>query len=269
MPTLPKLEDLVGEADAEKLLASVQSYEGWKNAMQRGRTERLKFDSEGTKNVDTALQKLQAPKGDLYTLNEIQERVADLKTIANLTLKWLEDKVSADPNRDNPRFKTMLALNTWVNLQLNVAQKIEVQIIDRLSRVKNHNTFFSLHKEFKPPGEKLHPPLVPTVRSDNVLTQALAEFRKEINEDWDFDNVVLKTLADDIDNFHKKIDPKDTTLTADPKLTEEFIWKLEQYQAAAKQFKMPQAVELIEKHKNAINNLKEIYGETPVTRKRS
>jgi hypothetical protein len=269
MPTLPKLEEIMETADAEKLLASVQTYDGWKNAMQREGLERIKFDSKETKLVEAALQKLRPPSGDLYTLNEIQDRIGDLKTISHLSLKWLEDKISSDSNRDNSRFKTMLALNTWINLQLNLSQKIEVQINNRLATTNQHPTFFSMHREFAPPGEKLHTPPLPTPRSDNVLTQALAEFHKEVVEDWDFDNAVLKTLAEDINNFNKKIDPKDTSLTLDPKLTEEFIWKLEQYQAAAEKFKMPEAVALIEKHKTNISNLKEIYGTSPGPRKRS
>lgn len=268
MPTLPKLEEIMEQADVEKLLASVQTHEGWKDAMQREGLDRLKFDSKETKLVDAALQKLQPPKGELYTLSEIQDRIGDLKIISNLSLKWLEDKMS-DPGRDSSRFNAMLALNTWVNLQLNVSQKIEIQIINQLATTKKHPTFFSLHREFAPPGERLHPPPLPIPRNENVLSRALEEFHQEVINDWDFDNAVLKTLAADIDTFKTKLDPKDTSLTVDPKLAEDIIWKLEQYQAAAEKFNMPDAVALIEKHKINIISLKEIYGESPGPRKRS
>jgi hypothetical protein len=154
---LPKLEELIGENDANILILAVTTYDGWKQAMKREGLERLKADSKDTKTIDASFQKLPPPKDSAYNLLEIQARVKALQELSKLTIGWLEDKISSHTPQDlniNPRFKVMLALNTSLHPQLANALEIQSQLQSLYTSIPKEDLFFNLHRMFAPPGEK-------------------------------------------------------------------------------------------------------------------
>jgi hypothetical protein len=131
---MPQLEELISEAEANELRASVKTHEDFKNAMTRAWYATGKGSGKETKAIDAAYLKLQD------TSVAEMDKVGDNNTLLKLDkiiVDWLvkkQRKYNPEKLKSHKRFHAMLALSDHVTDLLN-----EMKILNQAKLEKVNN----------------------------------------------------------------------------------------------------------------------------------